>query len=494
MEKNEKSGSYSHILKYMGVFGGVQGLGILIGLVRNKLIAIILGPDGVGLISLFNSTIKLVSDSTNLGIPTSAVRTISEHFDTGNGYKISRSIVLIRSWSMLTALFGMFVCAVFSPLLDSWTFNWGDHTLHFILLAPTVALMAVTGGEIAILKSTRQLRGLAVVSVYHFIGALLFSVPVIYYWGEAGIVPSMFVTAFWQMIVAIRFSCRRYPFSVSFAMPVLREGYGMIRLGVAFVIAAIVGSASDFVIRSYLNNNGSLGVVGLYNAGYMMTIVYGGMIFSAMETDYFPRLAAIGTIGDALNDTVNRQIEVSLLIIAPMLAAFMIGLPIIIPLLYSNAFMPVTGMMHAMILALYMRSIKLPLAYMPLARGDSLLYLAMESVYAVVVVVLVVAFYDIWGLTGTGYAILLTAVLDFVMLSFAMHRKYGFVFSGSVMRCSLLQVSAGVLAFAVTFIENPWMYWLSGVVSIGISAALSVYILRSKTNLVELIRKRFFSH
>ena len=242
MEKNEKSGSYSHILKYMGVFGGVQGLGILIGLVRNKLIAIILGPDGVGLISLFNSTIKLVSDSTNLGIPTSAVRTISEHFDTGNGYKISRSIVLIRSWSMLTALFGMFVCAVFSPLLDSWTFNWGDHTLHFILLAPTVALMAVTGGEIAILKSTRQLRGLAVVSVYHFIGALLFSVPVIYYWGEAGIVPSMFVTAFWQMIVAIRFSCRRYPFSVSFAMPVLREGCGMIRLGVAFVIAAMKAS------------------------------------------------------------------------------------------------------------------------------------------------------------------------------------------------------------------------------------------------------------
>ena len=60
MEKKEKSSSYSHILKYMGVFGGVQGLGILIGLVRNKHIALILGPDGVGHISLFKSKIKLV--------------------------------------------------------------------------------------------------------------------------------------------------------------------------------------------------------------------------------------------------------------------------------------------------------------------------------------------------------------------------------------------------------------------------------------------------
>jgi O-antigen/teichoic acid export membrane protein len=38
----------------------------------------ILGPEGMGLISLFNSTIKWVSDSTNFGISMSAVRDISE--------------------------------------------------------------------------------------------------------------------------------------------------------------------------------------------------------------------------------------------------------------------------------------------------------------------------------------------------------------------------------------------------------------------------------
>ena len=47
--------NYSHILKYTGLFGGVQGLNIMIGLVRNKLVALILGPEGMGLISLFNS-------------------------------------------------------------------------------------------------------------------------------------------------------------------------------------------------------------------------------------------------------------------------------------------------------------------------------------------------------------------------------------------------------------------------------------------------------
>ena len=60
----EKQNSYSHILKYTGLFGGVQVLGILVGLVRNKLVALILGPMGMGLLALFSSTIKLVGDST----------------------------------------------------------------------------------------------------------------------------------------------------------------------------------------------------------------------------------------------------------------------------------------------------------------------------------------------------------------------------------------------------------------------------------------------
>ena len=77
MKKEDSKDRYSHILRYTGLFGGVQGLNILIGIVRNKLVAMILGPNGMGLISLFNSTIKLVSDSTSFGISMSAVRNIS---------------------------------------------------------------------------------------------------------------------------------------------------------------------------------------------------------------------------------------------------------------------------------------------------------------------------------------------------------------------------------------------------------------------------------
>ena len=78
-EKN----SYSHILKYTGLFGGVQGLNMLVGVVRNKFTAMFLGPSGMGLLSLFNSTSNFLSSASNLGIPTSGVRVVSEA-DTGS--------------------------------------------------------------------------------------------------------------------------------------------------------------------------------------------------------------------------------------------------------------------------------------------------------------------------------------------------------------------------------------------------------------------------
>ena len=76
MSENEK-GAYGQVLKYTGIFGGVQGLNVIVSLVRNKLAALLLGPAGMGLVSLFNSTVAFISQATGFGISMSAVRHIT---------------------------------------------------------------------------------------------------------------------------------------------------------------------------------------------------------------------------------------------------------------------------------------------------------------------------------------------------------------------------------------------------------------------------------
>ena len=174
----ETDGTYNHVLKYTGIFGGVQGLNIGMGLVRTKLIALLLGPSGMGLASLFNTTVTFVSQATNLGVAFSAVRHISALYDQGDREALEHFVKVVRGWSLLTALLGMPVCVMIGPLLSQTTFAWGNHSLHFMLLAPAVGMLAITGGETAILKGLRSLGALALIQVLSVAAALLISIPV----------------------------------------------------------------------------------------------------------------------------------------------------------------------------------------------------------------------------------------------------------------------------------------------------------------------------
>lgn len=171
----------------------------------------LLGPTGMGLLSLFNSTIRFISDSTNLGLGMSAVKDISEAYSQGNGYAVKRSIRVIRLWSLITAIAGMLLCALASPLLSRYTFGWGNHALHFLLLSPIVAMVAVTGGELAILKGTQHLSALARISIYHVLAALVLSIPLFFIWRISAIVPSLIIVAFAQMVITIAYSYHCYP-------------------------------------------------------------------------------------------------------------------------------------------------------------------------------------------------------------------------------------------------------------------------------------------
>ena len=487
----EANDSYRHILKYTGIFGGVQGLNIGLSLVRTKLIALILGPSGMGLISLFNSTVSFVSQATNFGVAFSAVREVSELYDRGDRQALAHIVKVVRGWSVLTALLGMLVCVAIGPFLSNTTFAWGKHSHHFMLLAPAVGMIVITGGETAILKGMRSLGALAWIQVMAVVAALVISVPVYYFFGEAGIVPVIVLMALVTMLLTVRHSYRLMPLSLTGAKGILGEGMDMVKLGVAFTLAAVIGSASEMLIRAYLNVTGNPDMLGLYNAGYMLTITYAGMVFSAMETDYYPRLSAVQHDIRATNDTVNRQMEVSLLLLSPMLAALIVVLPVLIPLMFSDAFLPVVSMAQAAVLAMYFKVMTLPVAYITLARGYSLSYLFLETCYFVVFVLLFVVCYDRWGLLGTGIALTLAYLFEYVLVNGYAYKKYGYRFSATVSRYAMVQTGIGLLVYLVTLSADGILYWGAGSLLVLLSAALSVHVLRQKTHLWEALTRRF---
>ena len=96
--------SISHVLKYTGVFGGVQVLKALAGLIRNKLTAILLGTAGMGLNAVFQNIGELIFSATNMGIPFSSTRNLSESYEQQDGKATTALVQAIRTWALWTAL------------------------------------------------------------------------------------------------------------------------------------------------------------------------------------------------------------------------------------------------------------------------------------------------------------------------------------------------------------------------------------------------------
>lgn len=489
--KEQSEGSYKHILKYTSVFGGIQGLVILIGLVRNKFMAVLLGAGGMGFNALLTAAQNFASQCTNLGISFGAVPRLSEYYEHDHQQLLDYYIQVIRLWSLIAAVLGCLFCIIVSPLINDLSFTWGNHTLHYAMLGISVAMIAITGGETAILKATRRLGSLAKIQVYTALASVLLSIPLYYFYGHSGVVPAIVLIAGAGMLATVAYSWRLYPFRIHYNRNQLKQGADMIRLGVAFVLAAALGSAAEMLIRAFLNVEGGLGDVGLYNVGFMITITYAGMVFSAMETDYFPRLSAVSKDIPKTNETVNKQMEVSLLLLSPMLVALIMLLPVLIPMLFSREFLSVVEMAQVAVLAMYFKVLTMPVAYITLARSRSLSYLLLETSYFVILVLAVVLGFRQWGLWGTGLAIVIAHAFETVLVVGYAHVYFGYRFTPQVYRYAAVQALVGLLAYAVTLCAEGWPYWITEAALTLVSTAYSIHILRQKTHLWESLKRRF---
>ncbi|MBR6489827.1 MAG: O-antigen translocase, partial [Muribaculaceae bacterium] len=148
---SKRDGISKVILKAMGIFGGVQVLNILCSLVRNKLVALWIGPAGVGLFALFNQALEMINIATNLGVRNSSVRDISQAVEKREEGLISRILIVVRRWSLWLGLGGALITMALAPALSRMSFGDYSHLWYYVALSAAVLFMALTNGEYAVL-------------------------------------------------------------------------------------------------------------------------------------------------------------------------------------------------------------------------------------------------------------------------------------------------------------------------------------------------------
>lgn len=430
--------AYKNIFKATTLFGGVQGLNILLNLARTKLVAVILGPAGMGLNSIYNETRELIHTSTNIGLDVSGVRDIAtatekhtQHPTAENMAILDDKVRVLRSWVLLLAAFGTLVCLLLAAPLSLFTFGDYSHVWGYALLSPAVGFSTVTCGEIAVLKGLRRLKAIAQVSLINVAAALPVSIPIYYFWGIDGVLPAILLFTGVSMLITLLYGHHAHPLSYTLQKDCLVSGRPMLHIGLVVVISEGLAHVVILAIQSYLNNTTSLHIVGLYNAGYIMTMTYAGMVFTAMETDYYPRLTGIINNIKQRNDLVTKQIEINILLVAPLLTAFIILSPWLVPLLLDSKFEEIIPMIQVTAIGLLFRAVTLPNTFLYLASGNSKIYFTVNFIGALDMLI-VIPGYIYGGLWGAGLALTIQNLFDMLLVLCISRCYYKITFSKRV--------------------------------------------------------------
>ena len=356
---------YKRILKSTFIMGGSSVINTLLGIVRTKIVALLLGPSGLGLTGIYMTITSLVTTISGLGIRESGVRQIAGALGSGDHAKISRTVLTVRRIALLSGSAGLCLLLFLSSSVSRLSFGNSDHVGDLAVLSVTIFFAAVTASQTALIQGMRRIKDLAKVSMLGAFFGTVFSVPVIYFFGERGIASYLLIvsatgilTSWWYIrkidIPAIALSWRDS----------LVEAQPLLKLGFALMLGALMTPCTQYFLRVLVVRQDGLGAAGVFHASTTLSVVYVHVILNAMITDFYPRLSAVSHDNRQCKSLINDQVEVGLLLAVPGILAIMTFTPLVITVFYSSKFMLAAEILRWQILGVVLQVVTWPMGFM----------------------------------------------------------------------------------------------------------------------------------
>jgi len=476
--------SYGQILKSSTVIGGSSVLNILLGIVRTKAVAMLLGPAGFGLAGLYSSVSDLTQNIAGMGINSSGVRQIAESAGSDDTARIGRTTAVLQRTSILLGALGAVLLIAFSKQVSVLTFGKKDHATAICVLSAAVFFRLVSGGQSALIQGMRRIGDLAKVSVLGALLGTLITIPVVYFLRERGIVPSLVGVAAMMILTSWWYS-RKIQISIPpiTAVQVGHEAAALLKLGFAFMSSGLMTLGVAYFVRITVLRKVGFAGAGLYQSAWTLGGLYVGFILQAMAADFYPRLTAAARDNPKCNRLVNEQARVGLLLAGPGVLATLTFAPVVIALFYSSKFHDAVGLLRWICLGTALQVITWPMGFIIIAKGKQGLFFWSEFGWAVVSLGLAWICIKRFGLDGAGIAFFGSYIFHWLLIYPIVRHLSGFRWSADNARTTLLFFSM-IAAVFCGFYGLPFPVAVGiGIVAVVVSG---IYSLKVVLNLVSM--------
>tara|TARA_B100000780_G_C21120997_1_gene454082 strand:+ start:2307 stop:3788 length:1482 start_codon:yes stop_codon:yes gene_type:complete len=482
--------TYFKTLKNTSIFGGAQFFQILIGLIKIKFVAFLLGASGMGLHNLYTSSLAVLITFSSFGINSSGVREISELFSNKENILLGKSIKVYKRLLFITAITGSLLLLIFSPYFSQLTFGDKNQSFSYLLLTIFVFTSILAKGNIAILQGTRKIRSIAICTLMSALFGLVISVPIYYVFDIQGIVPAIIFSGLGSYFIS-QYYVNKVSFNNESVTSIEFKSIGkkMLVLGFAMVFAQILGQLSIYFTNYFIRTQGSYEDIGFFNAAIGMTSQIVVLLFAALASDYYPRLVAVCNDKVKLNKTVNEQSIIIVLLAIPMLTLFIVFSEFIIKVLLTTEFLQIKKLLDFITVGMFLKVISFSMGYISFAKNDKKTFILLEGVFGnILTLSLSIIGYKFGGLNGLGISFILNYIIYFIVVSTVSVVKYDYKFSKKLIQVIIIGAITVISPIIVKEFDNLSVkYFILFLVS-TFSLVFSIYNINKLSGIILTIK------
>lgn len=457
---------------------GIGSMGfLLLGMLAMKIMAVVVGPSGVGLYSLLRQTMDFSNNLGTLGGGTALVQGLASR----KGQARDDYLVTTFWIFLIGALSTSIVLLVFAPWIALWVFDRNDgQTTNMVrgLALPVVLLVGSTYLN-GVINGFRAIGLLALLQVLGAAAAVLLVYPVSLL-VEVGY-PLAFIALIsappaigvalgtWSAVKAGWLNPLLSNLRISFHSDSLRHFFS---LAGTMLVTGLATAGTVLVVRSLLVHYEGFASAGIFAAAWTLSMTYVMVVLTSFGTYYLPTLS--GT-GDPLDRVVlmQRVMRFATLLSLPLVTSVIVLKPLAIETLYSSEFIPALEIIRWMLIGDYLKIAAYVVAMPVLAYADMKVFFWTELLWSVgflaFATLALSRFGSIQGL-GAGFLLMYAVILAYY-LHYARSRH----------QLPLTRATVGPWLIGLTLVvgaswytwSDTQVHWVGALLWVGVAASLS---------------------
>ncbi|MGB2763666.1 MAG: O-antigen translocase [Candidatus Aminicenantaceae bacterium] len=409
------------ILESTIIMGTSSVLVLALNLVRVKILAVLLGPSGVGVLSVLNNLHVVAATFIGLGLGTGIIKYVSSFNSKKNEVGVQKVLTNSFQITLLLSLVVMVPAILISSHLSNWILSDPKYSLFIIIYAISLPLAVYPTATNSFLQGLKRIKALAKINFLRSSISLLFIIPLVYFFRIKGAVISVLVITGIHLLLnkyylkkekARHIVLRWRPFDSDLMKKLFQYGLTSLLVGSAYYL-------SHLLLKITIVNSLGLEVNGIYQPIWALTMTYLTLVLSSMSAYSYPRLCELTSIRD-ITEELNGILRVAVLLITPVMFFLLVARKPIIQILYSSSFLDATKYMPIQILGDFFKVLfwSVGMFLLPTKRLFAFIWLnLLQDITLVVLAVLLVDRYQLYGITAAFTLSYLIAFLALFLYS-----------------------------------------------------------------------------